>query len=260
MAARMLDQHQTVGRRYSLTALSRAITLLERISESRQPIGVSALARSTSIPKSSAFRLLELLTQHDLVERRERGYLVGETMRRLAGLAQPQLPYDMNNLLMPYLVELYERTADAISLGVLDGNDMVLMFNIRGRQHQGLPVPRERTPAHCSAIGKLLLAYRTQSTDWHPGTLTPCTPYTVTNPAELARQFRKIRQSGVAVAGEEQVAGLVDIAMPVTVEGRVFAGIARSRPRAVPGDPTADATQRQIAFAASAAIGRHLPG
>jgi DNA-binding IclR family transcriptional regulator len=173
-------------------------------------------------------------------------------------LTERRFPYELSNLLIPYLIELYERTADAVSLGVLDGYDMVVLINIRGPQHRWLPVPEERTPAHSSAIGKLLLGYQANRAALaYAGTLAPCTPYTMTSPAQLARQLEKVHRSGVAFANEEHVVGLFDIAMPIIVGDCAIAGIARSRPSTVPADSEADLAQRQIALAASAAIGRY---
>jgi DNA-binding IclR family transcriptional regulator len=241
--------------RSSRTAFGRAIVLLEEICEAAEPIGVSALARQTAIPKTTVFRLLRMLAAHDLVTSEPDGYLPGAAMRRLAGLIRPRMPYDLRAILASYLVELYERTGDMISLGVLEGDDMVVIMIIPGRRQRQMEVPGERTPAHCSAIGKLLLAYRA---GYSPVTLHACTPLTVTSPDELIRQLDAIRRSGMAVVSEEHVAGVIDIAMPVTVAGQIVAGIARSRPHTQPPDERGNAAQRQITLAASAAISRHL--
>jgi DNA-binding IclR family transcriptional regulator len=241
--------------RSSASAFGRAIVLLEKVCELAEPIGVSALARQTAIPKTTVFRLLRVLAALDLVTRQSAGYVPGTAMRRLASLIHPGMPYDMRNLLTPYLVELYERTGDMVSLGVIDGDDMVVILLIRGRGHRRMTVPAECTPAHCSAIGKLLLAYRT---GYSPGALPACTPQTVTSPTLLTRQLEVIRRSGMALASEEHVAGMIDIAMPVIVAHQIVAGIARSRPRTMRADERADAAQRQVALAASAALSRRL--
>jgi IclR family transcriptional regulator, KDG regulon repressor len=241
--------------RSSTAAFGRAIVLLERVCESAQPIGPSALARQTAIPKTTVFRLLRMLTAHDLVTGQPNGYVPGAAMRRLAGLIRPRMSYDLRNLLGSYLVELYERTGDMISLGELDGDDMVVIMLIYGRLHRRMPMPGERTPAHCSAIGKLLLAHQA---GYAPGSLQACTPQTITSPERLTRQLAEIRGSGMALALEEHVVGLTDIAMPVIVAGEIVAGIARSRPYAMPADEWANATQRQITLAASAAVSRYL--
>jgi DNA-binding IclR family transcriptional regulator len=78
-----------------------------------------------------------------------------------------------------------------------------------------------RNPAHCTALGKCLLAFALGSekavaayVEQH-GPLQRRTPRTLTTAARLHREFMAIRRDGHAVDREESEAGVNCIAFPV---------------------------------------------
>ncbi|MEU8134166.1 IclR family transcriptional regulator, partial [Streptodolium elevatio] len=75
-----------------------------------------------------------------------------------------------------------------------------------------------RVQPHCTAVGKALLAQLPEeqaARTLGPGPLTAHTSYTVTEPAELLRQFAAIRERGYAVDDQEQELGVRCIAVVV---------------------------------------------
>jgi DNA-binding IclR family transcriptional regulator len=236
--------------------LARAITLLEQISAAGGPVGVSALARKTAIPKTTAYRLLENLAHQDLLARRTGGYVIGPRMRSLVRLIHDRLSDDLRDLLRPYLVELHVRTGEVVTLGILDDAEMVILETIRGLRHAGMAAPADRTPAHCSAIGKLLMAKRADLPALRAAgvELTPCTTHTITDWTRLAAEFGRIRRHGVAVSHQEHILGVIDVAMPIVGRSGPIAGVALSRPIDVVTTHETHTTHREIVLAASAAI------
>jgi IclR family KDG regulon transcriptional repressor len=255
----MRDREEAGSRQVSLGILARAIALIEQVAVARAPLGVSELARRTSMPKTSVYRTLEILATQELVTRQANGYILGRRMRRLAQLTHDRVPEDLRQLLVPYLVELYEHTGDVVSLGVLDGDDVLILEVIRGRTHEHLALIGRRVPAHCSAIGKVLLAYRGKLPAVPVGqvTLPRCTPHTIADPAALAAELRHVRRQGLAASHEEQVLGLIELAMPVLAVDGAVAGISRSREAPAHFDDQANAVHREVAIAASTAVRRH---
>jgi len=240
--------------------LTRAITLLEQVGAASAPVGVSALARKTDIPKTTAYRILENLTRQALLSRREGGYVTGPRMRQLARLINGRLPGPVRDLLRPYLVELCVRTGEAVTLGVLDGTEMVIVETVRGLRHASLATPARRTPAHCSAIGKLLMAQHPDLAALRAADarLTPCTACTITDWARLSAQLSHIRQHGIAISNQEHVSGVIDIAMPVLGRRGPIAGISLSHAAGTAATQDTHTAHRQITAAASAAL-RALP-
>jgi IclR family KDG regulon transcriptional repressor len=245
--------------RSSLVMFGRAMAIIEAVSASRTPVGVSALGRRTSIPKTTTHRLLEILATYGMVERQGPGFVPGPGLRNLARDAAGPGVDELRVLLMPYLVELYEQTGDVVTLGVLDGPDVVVVEVLRGRRHAPLVAPETRIPAHCSAIGKLLLAGQHHvSAALDPARLTACTPHSITTRPALDADLRRIRALGMATAHEEHLLGVVELALPVSDGEGPVAGIARSRPAADPFDDDRSLTaHRAITSAASSAVRHH---
>ena len=84
-------------------------------------------------------------------------------------------------------------------------------------------------PLYCSAAGRLLLAYADE--DWRESylrtvQLKPMTERTVTNRAELRKEIKKIRSSGLAISIGEAVPGAAGLAAPVfDTDGRAVAAL-----------------------------------
>ena len=239
----------------SMDLLGRALAVLEMVSASGTAHGVSVLARQLGLPKSTTHRLLRILTRHELVSHGPEGYVPGPGMRRLARLAHDRTADHIRHTVMPYLVDLYERTGDVVALGILNGPDVVILGYVRGLRHDSPVPPSSELPAHCSAIGKLLLAVGGEDAVQRlPATLRPCTPWSVTDRVVLAGQLPGIRRQGMAVCSQEYLPGVLDVAMPVFDGVSPVAGLSRMRPVGMLPTPTDTTIHRQIALAASAAL------
>ena len=125
----------------------------------------------------------------------------------------------------PYLEELRQRSQYTVSLAVLDGPEILYVDRLPRRQsridlelHTG-----SRLPAHCTSLGKLLLAYLPEEEQREllaQMKLTKRGPNTITSKQALLDELGAIREEGVAVNDEELAAGLYAIAAPVRDEAR----------------------------------------
>lgn len=235
----------------------RAVATIELVASAPSPLPLSTLARRTSTPKTTMYRLLQVLVGHDLVARAGNGYVLGDQMRRLGRLAIDRMPTDVRQLLMPYALELYEGTGDLVCLGTLDGDVVSVVAQIRGHRHQAMPAIAERLPAHCCAMGKLLLAQRTGIVVSDKDSLVPCTPHTITDVVTLSAELRSIRRSGIAFADQECVPGVMEVALPIVGRYGVVAALARMLPAERGFTASAESVHRQVALVASAAIRRN---
>ena len=102
-----------------------------------------------------------------------------------------------------------------------------------------------RVPLHCTAIGKLFLAYlpeRQRKALVTTLDLQRFTPNTITTAEALEAELDKIRGRGFSVDDEEYTAGVVCIAAPIfNAKDEVQAGVAIQSPAA---RMTADEAQR----------------
>lgn len=121
------------------------------------------------------------------------------------------------------LKELRERTRATVSLGVLDGSRVIYLHRYFGHKtsqyeaDQGLGVGAH-VPAHCTAIGKALLASLGESEQAAVLAnlrLTLHGPKTVTSKQRLTDELARFRAQGIAICDEEQAPGVRSIAKAV---------------------------------------------
>ncbi len=121
-----------------------------------------------------------------------------------------------------YVGILYE--GDAVCVQIVDGTELVRMHAFVGK----------RSPAHASALGKVLLAHMPDAEveDYiRTYGLRRLTDSTITDPAAFRDELRRIRDDGYALDREEMAPGLRCIGAPVTDHsGRPFATVSLSAP------------------------------
>jgi DNA-binding IclR family transcriptional regulator len=216
-------------------SLLHGLEILEMFDRHRDVIGIGEMARHLGLHRSTASRLAATLASA--------GYLepVGEPGRyRLAGklvvlgeLASPA--GDVRGVALPFLTSLVEQLGETGHLAVLEGSEAVTVEVVDGwhsvRMHSWVG---KRSPAHCSSMGKALLA------DLSPGdvdalypdaSLAARTANTITDLARLQRCLAEIRRRGYAVDWQELEVHLCCVAAPVFARsGRVVASISVSGP------------------------------
>ena len=183
--------------------------------------------------KSSAYRLLATLEAHGFVERGPagRGYRLGWKPAELAG----RLRSELRELAAPVMEELAAKSGEIVHLSVLDGAEIVYLDK-RGRS-QPLTVSTTiggRSPAHASAMGKVLLAGLPQAEARRllgARRLKRFTPTTITEPRRLALELEAVRRQGYALDNEEAFPGIRCVAAPLRDrEGTVRAAISVTAP------------------------------
>jgi len=203
-------------------AVDRAARLLSEVVHSADPMTFTGLSAATGLAKSTTSRLLLALERNGLVRRDDHGrFLPGEMFVSFAwrGGAEAGLVA----VAQPFLERLGKATGETINLGVAS-NGLVEQiaqvdstFLIGGTNWIGMSVP-----LHCSALGKVLLAYG--AAPLPPGRLEARTSRTLTSRAALEENLRQVRRCGYAVTDEELEPGLVAVAAPVFRDGAVVVG------------------------------------
>lgn len=205
------------GRSELATSVGKAMALLTAFDRAT-PIGVSELARKAELSKSTAFRLLTTLEQFQLVVRVGSRYRLGTKLFELGNQVAYCCPSSLREIAHPYLEELHELSHQTAQLAVLDGRDVLYLDKVFGHDHVRSPshVGR-RIPAHCTALGKVLLAHAGSDVvdTLLTGKLERRTPYSIVQPSLLREELDTIRHRGVAFDREEASVGLVCIAAPI---------------------------------------------
>jgi DNA-binding IclR family transcriptional regulator len=197
-------------------------------------LGVIALSKQLGLHKSTVSRLLSTLQQEGFIEQNpETGkYRLGLGLITLAGIVLERI--DLRQVAYPYLTTLAETAQETVTIVVLDGNECM---NIGGaassRPIQFIGRIGRRTPAHCTAAGKVLLAYLSPQERQAvlAKKLARFTKHTVIDPPSLDEALEQVRRQGYAIAHEEHEPDLSAIAAPVCDHtGQVCAAVVISGP------------------------------
>ena len=141
--------------------LDRAALLLDAF-DGPGRLTLAQIVRRTGLPRSSAHRMLERLVQLRWLRREGRDYELGMRLFELGSLAVHQ--DRLHRAALPFLHELHRLTGHAVHLAVLEGIDVVYLEKSAGRFGVGLPSRvGGRQPAHCTSVGKVLLAHSPES-------------------------------------------------------------------------------------------------
>jgi DNA-binding IclR family transcriptional regulator len=175
-------------------------------------LSLAQVVRRTGLPRSSAHRMLERLVQLRWLRRHGRDYELGMRLVELGSLAVHQ--DRLHTAAQQHLHELHRATGLIVHMAVLDGADVVYLEKIAGVM--GAAVPTRvggRQPAHCTAVGKALLAF--SDTEQFDDLLPRTTRYSISTRRHLLDELAAIRSRGFAFERAESVTGFGCVAAPI---------------------------------------------
>lgn len=218
-----------------LQTLSRAVAVLDCFTHEQTELGVREIARQVNLSSSATGRLLASLKEMGILSQNPdtRTYSMGARVLTWAGSYNAIL--DVRNRALPAIRELHESTRETISLYVLDGDERLCVERLESPQTVRI-VTRvgRRLPLYAGSAGKVMLAYLTaarQEAIISGQPLEALTPKTITDPAALRRELKKVREQGCAVSYGEWISDAAGVAAPIfDQEGAVVAAISISGP------------------------------
>jgi len=228
----------------TIGALLHGLAVLDMFTQDRPVVGIAEVARELGVHRSTASRLASTLAAGGYLE------VAGEQGRyrlaaKLAVLGEVAAAgSDLRGAALPALRDLVSRLGETGHLGVLEGTEAVTVAVVDGwqtvRMHSWVG---KRSPAHCSSIGKALLAglHPSDLAARYPDRDLPArTPATITSLAELQKCLADVRARGYAEDLEELEPHLCCVAAPVFGrDGAVAASVSVSGPASRLRDPAA---------------------
>jgi len=236
--------------RYTVDAAAKALELLSTFSYREPRLSLAELAIRTGIPRATAFRLLSTLEHSGFLVRIHGAYQLGIKCFVLGNIVAGGL--DLRETAHPHLVALRDRTRETTQIGILDHWQVVYLERMLSPDPVGVMRISAGAilPAHCTGLGKALLAYRPEAEveAWAARQKLPAlTPRTITSAKRLMKELRVIRERGYALDEEERERGVCCIAAPIrnhtddVVAAISVAGPTGRMPAALAGSDVADA-------------------
>jgi DNA-binding IclR family transcriptional regulator len=199
-----------------LQSVLAALDLLDCFND-RAEWGVSELARSIGVAKSTAHRLLTTLCARGFAEKDEVSgrYRLGLHLYELGHLAVSRS--DIRTAALPLLQEIHHRTGATAHVAVAVEDDVVFLERIVGRE--SLPTwasVGRRLPAMSTSTGKALFAFSKRFAD---GRIKGPLPHGLDADPTKANRYRLALQTtvkcGYAVSVDESLPGLTSVAAPL---------------------------------------------
>lgn len=222
------------GRNQSLT---RALALLERLSQTPEGLNLTDLSYQLGMPTATVHRLLNTFEEVDFVEQdAERGlWFVGLKAFTVGNAFLHRR--DLVASARPHMHALVEQCGETVNLGVVDDGEAVFISQVESREVMRMIVRLgSRSPIHASGVGKALLANLPEqrvARILEQRGLARFTERTIDNHAQLSAELQDIRQLGYALDDEEHAVGLRCVASAIFDEnGQPLAAISLSGPKA----------------------------
>lgn len=219
-------------------SLERAGLILEVLSQHSRGLSLRDLSRKVHLTKGTTHRLLSSLAYLDFIRQNpsNKHYLLSFRLVELGNRLLNQIDFRIEA--RPFLVELAENTNETAHMVILDQFEVLYIDKVEAIGNTtGLRMASmlgSRIPAHCSAVGKALLAFlpeeKLEELAGANG-LPKRTENTITRLEKLKEHLELVRRRGYAMDNEENEIGIRCIGAPIRDQrGEVIAAISISVP------------------------------
>jgi IclR family KDG regulon transcriptional repressor len=196
-----------------IQSLARGLKILDLLAESPKGVSVTELADTLGIDKGSASRLVSTLANFGYAEKDpiSRRFFLCPQVVPLSRSLLARLP--LREVAKPFLRQLMEISGECAHVGVLAQGKVLYIDQVESPA--SLRVNAEvglMAPLHCTALGKVLLAFGRIPL---PPTLGRYTEHTLVTHDSLKKELEKIREQGFAVDDEEYDLGVRCVAAPI---------------------------------------------
>lgn len=218
-----------------LQTVQKAAEVLSLFSIERPEWGISELAKALASPRSSTSALVSTMAEQGLLRRTNAGrYKLGW---RLVALSQILLSTtDFRLEARPVMEALIARFGETVHLATMEGGQVIYVDKLQGTRAIQVSVTGvgSQLPAHCSGVGKVILAHRS----WEEirqilasKGMVALTSNTITTADTLEAELARVAAQGYAYDMEEAVEELCCVAAPIRDHrGDVVAAMSLSVP------------------------------
>lgn len=201
-----------------LSSVNNAMRILRELMNEGNELGIKELGLRLGLAKSTVYRLVRTLCLQQFVQQNQMTgkYYLGISSFELGFAAYHTM--DIREIAFPLLSKLMNSLRKEVKLGVFSlGGVIYVCSRIPEHLDSNISKTGRRTPTHCTALGKVLLANQKQEEIEQAlvDGLKAYTNKTNTNKDTLFRELADIRQKGYGFTYEEYIEGRWAVAVPV---------------------------------------------
>jgi len=218
-----------------IKSIDKALSLLEFLSVNEQETGITEIGKNLHLGLSTVHRILFTL--------KSRGYVIQNcnTKKYRLGIklftlgCAVQSTKRLVERIKSYLRQLSQSTHETVNLAILEGNEVIYLDTIGSPEVLRTEIMAgTRTPAHCTALGKVLLASISdsefESLYKRDEPLSSLTSKSISSLEELKKNLKKVKKQGYAVDIEEYKIGINCIGVPISGRNGTMAAISITGP------------------------------
>ncbi|MEK6668915.1 MAG: IclR family transcriptional regulator C-terminal domain-containing protein [Pseudomonadota bacterium] len=209
-------------------SFARGLEVLRSFGANAPTQTLSEAAERTGLTRAGARRILLTLQGLGYVTLEGRDFRLTPKVLELGFAYLASQPWW--HVAQPLMEDLTQTLHESSSAAVLDGDEIVYVLRVPAHKIMSINLGvGSRLPAHCSSMGRVLLAGLPEDERERrvmAMRLAPKTPKTITDPDRLLSVLGDVRRKGFALVSEELELGLMSLAVPVTDrQGRVVAAL-----------------------------------
>ena len=230
-----IDTQAEDRQRSGVQSLARAFGIMEEVARSRDGISLAELSKRVGLHNSTTFHLVKTMVSLGYIRqiKDSKRYRIGRPLFALAASALDEI--EMVSLAVPVLEDLSRETGEGGHFAIRMGDSVVVIARTAA---PGAFQLTERVgvvrPAHCTALGKVILAaLRPDQLDRLLARieLTPVTSKSIIEIDALKKDLNDVRSSGIAFDDGEFNLEVRCVGVPVKdFTGQVIGAIGISGP------------------------------
>jgi len=211
-----------------IESLGRALEVLALFDDQHDHYTLTEIKDAVGWPLTTVHRVAGVLVEHGYLTRdvRSKALRLGpSTLRLVAPLLSSLGP----QVAQPHIGALAQELGETVNYAVLDGGEVLYLASESSRYHLRAVTPTgTRTPSHCTALGKCLLAQvepELARTILGPEPYEALTDHSILTWNTLSVELDKVRKQRFAFSDMEYERGLYSCAVPVRTPNGLPAAI-----------------------------------
>ena len=211
-----------------IASLAKGLQVLEAFGADQPRLSITDVARETGLDRAATRRCLLTLQELGYANSDGKYFSLTPRVLRLGTGALAAMP--LPQIVQPWLDQLSETVGQSASVSILDETEIVYVARAAQKRVMSIGLmPGSRLPAHCTSMGRVLLAAlppaerqkRIDASD-----LAPRTRFSRTDPEKILAELAAVASQGYALIDQEVELGVRSIAVPLrSMTGQVVAAL-----------------------------------
>jgi DNA-binding IclR family transcriptional regulator len=214
----------------SVQSVGVSFRLLDELAAARRPLRLTEIANAMGETKAKVHRHLTSLRQLGIVEQdgTTELYRLGWKLFQLGEAAAEQ--FDLKELAAPFLTAIRDETRQTALLAAAVGGGEAQVISVADNIFSQVYIsikPGNRPVAHCSAQGRVILAFSAPEVRAKAlnRKLAQITPASMVDPKQLEERLALVRQRCWETADGELIPGINGLSVPILRGGGTLAGV-----------------------------------